>query len=104
MLKDVFVGALSPGVNATTLLVINGSVVLLLLIVGLLAWATADVAPELTVHWIVIEIASVVLLIVFNWLIANIGIADPVEQAKHVESMLRGGDDRPAEEQLRKQE
>ena len=44
-----------------------------------------------------IEIASVVLLIVFNWLIANIGIADPVEQAKHVESMLRGGDDRPAE-------
>ena len=55
-------------------------------------------------HWIVIEIASVVLLIVFNWLIANIGIADPVEQAKHVESMLRGGDDRPAEEQLRKQE
>ena len=35
---------------ATTLLVINGSVVLLLLIVGLLAWATADVAPELTVR------------------------------------------------------
>uniref|UniRef100_A0A7R9VBD4 Uncharacterized protein n=1 Tax=Chlamydomonas euryale TaxID=1486919 RepID=A0A7R9VBD4_9CHLO len=83
-LSDVFVGALSSGVNATTLVLLNVVVGAALGSILLLLALSAYGNPELVPHVVVLLVLGLGLWASLNWFICNVGLADPKQQRQQI--------------------
>lgn len=82
LLEDVLYGAVSPGVNLSTKLIMH--VVLGLCVLSLVSLLAVSVLinPIWSVHAVVLLVLAVALWISMTWLIDTVGLTDSREQKK----------------------
>lgn len=84
MIWDVAVGALSGGVNYSTLVLLNVTLALTFGTLLLLFWNSLVSNPALLPHVGVLLFLAVGLTVSINWFVLQIGLADPNQQQKEL--------------------
>lgn len=83
-LNDIFVGALSSGVNANTLVLLNTVLGLTFGCIFFLLWTAVSKNPALLPHVAVLIVLAIGLTASINWFVYNIGLVDPQQQNKEL--------------------
>eukprot|EP00798_Chlamydomonas_sp_ICE-L_P020987 gene20987-27844_t len=82
--EDIFVGAISNGVNSSTLVAINAVLAMAFLSLGGLLMASIASNPPMVPHVVVLIFLELGLWVAINWFIHNIGLVDPADQHKEL--------------------
>ncbi|KAK9826485.1 hypothetical protein WJX81_004036 [Elliptochloris bilobata] len=83
-LEDVFVGALAPGVNAPTVLLLNAALVGCIASLGTLLVLALQGAPALVPHVAFLLALAAGLLLLINWFLGQVGTVDARKQRQHL--------------------
>ncbi|GMH35383.1 hypothetical protein BSKO_03251 [Bryopsis sp. KO-2023] len=84
LFDDIAFGAISGGVNISTLLCLN--VVLFLCISSMIAWLVVSISayPFLVPHIAFLLFMAIALSILINWFVLNAGLVDPKKQQEEL--------------------
>ena len=89
--SDVVVGALTPGLNHPTIVLLNIVIGLVFLTLLYLLHYSVTRSPPLTPHFIALLCLCLGLWASVNWVAANIGLVDAQEQQKQLLVFTEGG-------------
>lgn len=99
MIYDIVIGALSGGVNFSTLALLNIVLALTFGSLLLLAWNSTVHNPALLPHVAILLVLALGLTISINWFVSNIGLADPNQQKKELFGNQEGSTAEPISEE-----